>query len=324
MRIAVVGHSMVHVRQQNFFREVARLGHEVTVIAPGEWRDLRAQDRDEAAFHLRTVRHFGGEDIYQYRLVGVERALATGPHDYVYVHAEPNSQMALDGLLLAGRKHILFTWENIAGRVSLLGQEVVKRYNLVVCGNDECEAIVKPYAPRTVVLPQVGVDVEHFQARPGVLRHIPVAYIGRHVEEKGINQLLAAWPTAQTVPWTEYRQLPWRYSECQVVVNFSQDSNWWREQAMPYTSVEAICCGAVAILSDAGSIPFWHQRFAPEPDPGAVLVSWKSALALRKAIGDILQDEERRKIMTQRGREWVESYLSSRVIAKRLIEALEG
>ena len=109
---------------------------------------------------------------------------------------------------------------------------------------------------------------------------------------------------------------------CAIVVSYSQDIPCWREQAPPYVSVEAICCGAFSIVSDAGSIPFWHREFAGE-NPGVEIVSQSSLSELKQTIEAWLKYPELREQAVKLGREWVEENLSSHRIAKKLVDVLQ-
>ena len=318
--LAVIGHSLIHVRQHIFNRELSKIGIDVTLFSPGEWREQKAQNLDEGNFHIRTLRHFGGEDVYRFKFVGLEDAIREGGFDWIYVNQEPNSIVALDCSKLPYKK-ALFTWANIPSDYTPLGNQVLKEYDLVVCGNGEAQELVSEHNTSTVVLPQVGVDTVHFQARP-VKRDTSVAYIGRATQEKGTDKLLIAWPTARVLAWQSYESLPWWYSMCKIVVNYSQDVPQWREQAMPYTSMEAICCGVFSIVSDAGSIPYWHREFAGE-NPGVRIVPQNSLTELKSTIEECLSATIAREESVKAGREWVEENLSSKVIAKRLVECLE-
>ena len=324
MRLCVLGHSLIHIRQINFLREVASLGHEVLILAPGEWSEQRIgstpwHSMGEGRYQIRTLKHFGGEDVYRFKFVGVEDVLEEFNPDVLYVMQEPNSIVALDCSRLPYKK-ALFTWENLPSNYTPLGNQVLKEYDLIVCGNGEAQELVSKHNTNIVVLPQVGVDTVHFQARP-VKRDTSVAYIGRATQEKGVDKLLIAWPTARVLAWQDYLRLPWWYSQVKVIVTYSQDVESWREQAPPYVSVEGLCCRCAVVTSNAGSIPFWLGGKFATPCPGVKIVPQNDMAALKIAIGEAVASYKEDDI---RGREWVEQYLSSRVIAQKLVEALNA
>lgn len=324
MKIAVLGHSLIHPRQQKFFQYIASLGHEVLAIAPGQWGTQRLKSYNQGSFYLETCRHMGGDHHANYSFLGAIELLKTFKADWVYIQQEPYSKQAHD-VVKAGlpSKLALFTWENIVTPVpGGVGYEVLPACDLVVCGNDEAQRLVQPYARRTILALQVGVDTDHFTDRP-IKRETTVGFVGRIAEEKGVNKLAIAWPTAAFLAWKPYLKLPWWYNQIQVVVNYSQDTPQWREQAPPYTAVEAMCCGCAVIVSNAGSIPFWMKKYAGEC-PGAIMVPQDNIVELKKAIQTLVDDAPRRTKMAEAGRSWVKGYLSTPVMANNLLEAFHA
>ena len=258
MRICTISHSHIALRQQLFFREVAKQGHDVLMISPGQWRDLRTENQrthydSGGDFGLVTCRHMGGENIYTYHLLGAQALVEDFKPDWLYVQAEPGSVTSDQALQWKVDKRALFTWENI----HLMGSNSLRSYDLIVCGNADAEALVKPHNRNTALMLQVGVDTDHFQARPDVLRNVKVAYIGRRTPEKGLPYLIKAWPTAYLLDWKDYKELPWWYSQVEVVVAYSQDIPQWREQAPNYVVLEALSCGCKAVVSTTAAMVGW-------------------------------------------------------------------
>lgn len=325
VRIACVGHSLIHVRQQNFLKVLASKGHDVMACAPDEWNGQHAFDFVDGRFSLCAFSGFGQMNPYQFSLLGLGMALQRFAPDVVYAMAEPGSillDQCHDLCATNGWPYVVFTWENIALRPCRV--EILKGARVWICGNDQAAQLVSDAiggSSGVHVLPQVGVDVDHFQARPGVERSVQVGYAGRMVPEKGFVQAADAYPMIRALDWKPYLEMPWWLSTLRIIVCFSQDVPHWKEQAMPYIACEAICCGAVAVVSDGGSIPFWQRQFAGE-NPGAVVVSRGDVLGLRRAISDVLADEPRRLAMVHAGRDWVTAHLGSSAIAERLLDVL--
>ena len=324
MKLAVLGHSLAHIRQQNFFRLLTAQEHvEVTVFCPDEWGALHCAGVRLPGFSVHPLSAAGPPEPHpdRFLLLGLREELAKGGYDWVYIQQEPNSLLAAEvcRVLEGDVRKALFTWQNIP-EILALGEEVLRQMDLLVCGNDVAETTVRQWNERTVVLPQVGVDTDHFQPRE-CSRHMSVGYVGRSSAEKGIRDLLAAWPATWVLEWQDYRALPWWYSQMKTVVCYSQDTPWWREQAMPYVSMEALSCGAFPIVSDGGSIPFWHREFAGA-NPGVEVVPKGDPAALRDAIMACLDDTERTARAVAEGRAWLEEHLSNRAIARSLAEAL--
>jgi len=332
-KLAVAGHSLIHPRQQNFFLEVARaLGDEVTLLSPMQWGGQKLASYHKTAGTgtmsvwarpIWETPHGTHTSVLDgFRLANFTediQNLHLGNEDWLYVQQEPESALAREVAFMPVKcKKALFTWENILEKAT--DALVIGAYDMVMCGNDAAAQRMAPYAKSTAILPQVGVDTDHFAARP-LPREIQVAYVGRMAGEKGVKQLLDAWPNTRFLQWVEYSELPWYYSQAQVMVSFSQDTAQWREQAMPYVSCEAMACGGVAVVSDAGSIPYWHGGgFAPISP--AVIVPQGSVETLREALVALTRKTGVRERLAREGREWVETYLSSRVIARKLVEVL--
>ena len=66
MRLAVLGHSMIHIRQQNFFREVSALGHEVLLFTPGEWSEQRGVSSQDPGFTIHALSAVGPDNPNPY------------------------------------------------------------------------------------------------------------------------------------------------------------------------------------------------------------------------------------------------------------------
>ena len=329
MRLATVSHSHISLRQQLFFKELARQGHEILMLAPGQWHNLRTQDEDlqfpvVGDFQLRTCRHIGGDNIYTFQLLGAKDLIKDFEPEWLYIQQEPESMLAQESIGWAkelGCKFTLFTWQNIHFQGSY---EVLKNSDLVICGNPEAEALVKPWNPHTALILQVGVDTDHFQARPNVARDIEVAYVGRVAPEKGLPYVQRAWPTVRILEWKDFLELPWWYSQIQVVVAYSQDVPWWKEQAPNYVVLEALSCGCKAVVSDTKAMSYWLKGC-----PSVVVVEghdqpddtlrMERVVALKSGIRYALESEIRNE-----GRQWVIDRFSNPIVAKKLLEVLES
>ena len=321
----VLGHSMAHIRQQNFYREVAKLTP-VVVVAPDQWLDLRPDPVTDGDFTLVTHPLVWpawcdpkNRGILHYDAGGLADLVTQHQPDVIYVNEEPESVLVESVHRVSQKLGIpfaIFTWENIfRGHVP----ELVRDAALVVCGNDWAADIMSQKARKTEILLQVGVDTDHFSARPGVSRNINVGYAGRPVPEKGIGQLGLAYPMAQILPWTDYKYLPWFYSQVKVLVCYSQDSLYWKEQAPPFVAVEGIACGCLVVGSDGGSIPYWAKRHAGRNPAMWVGDDLVSMLGVVTQLGDV-----ERTHIAQLGRTWVEANLGSRVVAQKLVAALRA
>ena len=324
MRIATISHSHVAPRQQLFFKEVARQGHDVLMISPGQWHDYRVRDYlaqyDKGCLVFRTCRHIGQDAIYTYELLGIKEIVDDFKPDWLYIQAEAGAVQTAKALELRKCRKALFVWENI--KIPTMGIPHLEQCDLVVCGNKEAENLVKPYNANTALMLQVGIDTDHFAARPGVKRDIGVAYIGRRTPEKGLPYLLQAYPTACILDYIDFIDLPWKYSQVQVLVAYSQDIPQWNEQAPNYVVLEGLACGCKAVTSDTAAMKFWLQGA-----PGIVMVEGHlqydptiklgRVIALNKGINKALDMK-----IGDEGRQWVMDNFSNPVLAKKLVETL--
>lgn len=320
MKLVTISHSHIALRQQLFFREVAEQGHNVLVIGPGQWGKLRDGDHkvitDKGTMVFRTCRH-QGDNIYNYRLLGAKDLTEAFNPDWLYIQAEPGSVLAEEAINWKAKKRAIFTWENIRLNPSL----ALPKYDLVVCGNPDAVALVQKHNPNTHLALQVGVDTDHFAARPGVPRDVKVGYLGRDVSEKGLPYLAQAWPTVQVLEWKDFRELPWWYSRLQVIVAFSQDVPWWREQAPPYVMLEAMSCQCAGVVSSTAASTYWlgsapgviHVEGHSQPDE---VIRLDRTLRLRKGIQAALEITEAMRICN---RDYVISRFSNKVVAENLL-----
>lgn len=342
MKVLVTGHSLSHIRQQNFFREVARQGCHVVYVSPDEWKDLRPRPRPErfdngGRFEPVLLAAMGTANFnpYEFILLGLKNVIFNHRPDVIYCQQEPGSKLLGQCLKEAGDIPVVcFTWENMKhyeaspefGR--LTASEQIKACAGVVAGNDSAKSLCAPFNGNILLGPQVGVDTAHFQARPEVRRDVQVGFIGRPAPEKGAGLVKTIWPTLKILPWVDYTQLPWRMSQVQVLVCFSVDVHYWREQAMPYVACEGIACGALVVASNQGAIPFWAREYSGE-NPGVIIAGGPDNLTELKnylfTLTNSLSngDAVARETKAAAGREWVVQNLSSPVIARRLIEWLE-
>ena len=323
MKIATVSHSHIALRQQLFFREAAKQGHSVLMVSPGHWFNLRTTQQEikypDGNWELKTCKHMG-DNIYTYKLLGAKDLVEKFGPDWLYIQAEPGSLLVKEALTWNIGRRALFVWENISIKGD--GPTQLQDYDLVVCGNPEAEALIKSWNPNTTLLLQVGVDTNHFQARPNVDRNISVAYIGRAAPEKGLPYLIQAWPTVHVLEYKDFKELPWRYSQVKVIVAYSQDVPWWKEQAPSYVVLEALSCGCKVVTSDTAAMKYWLEGC-----PGVEIITGhqqpndtlrtERVIALKAGIQHALGSEIRSE-----SRDWVIERFSNPVMAKKLLEVL--
>ncbi|HZW26321.1 MAG TPA: glycosyltransferase family 4 protein [Gallionella sp.] len=235
MRLLVVGNSYLTAFAQRKYVEMKRLdpGLELRLLTPRAVPHLFQRYERECASGLSAaevidIREFFGRShmTYVFDPLHFARVLREFRPHRIHIEEDPHSAVGLETVLLARlicptAKISFFIWDNLA-RVPgfplnivkrLLTRYCLKRTELVVCGNDEGERLLrekKGYAGRAVVLPQLGLEPEPYLAPlvrplkdelsipPGV---VLLGFLGRLVPEKGILLLLEAVQRLEQANW---------------------------------------------------------------------------------------------------------------------------
>lgn len=125
--------------------------------------------------------------------------------DVIHAEEEPDSlaalQIALARKLFARQAKLVFhTWQNISRPLSWPVQRVLgitlPAANHIFCANSEAISVLRNYGYKggSSILPALGVDTTIFKPCLSKASETPftVGYLGRLVEEKGLDDLIAA------------------------------------------------------------------------------------------------------------------------------------
>jgi glycosyltransferase involved in cell wall biosynthesis len=331
---------------------------ELTAIVPPSWRDERGElalERTPAEGYqlIVTPLRFNGNFHLHYYPQLNRLLLQLRPPGHI--DEEPYnlaSFLALRSAHRAGARSVFFSWQNLKRTYpppfSWLERYALRQAAAGIVGNADSERVwrAKGYRGPLAVIPQVGVEPDVFkplEITQPTTDHFRVGYVGRFVEEKGIDVLLhalrdlggvwqadllgsgpdqarlaelaqhlqiadrvrfLAWmPSAQTVDF--YRSLD-------VLVLPSRSQPNWKEQ-FGRVLVEAMACGVPVVGSTCGEIPNVIGQ-------AGIIFPEGDALALRDRLRAVQGDVSLRRDLAQRGRQRVLACFTQEQVARQTYE----
>ncbi len=301
IRVLMVSKACVVGIYQRKLEHIAQHGIDLKVVVPPAWQDERGTTPLERAYttgytlDVLPLRFNGNFHLHFYRgLRGVIRDFK--PH-IVHIDEEPYNLATWQCLYHAkqiGAKALFFTWQNILRQYPIpfrWGERWVLRHsNYALVGTDSAGEVwrAKGYTGRMKTIPQFGTDTDLFKPQNEVIQRrngFTIGYIGRLVEEKGVQILLQAvaqlsgdWslrilgsgPYQATLVQLASQlgilervsfdsplpsqQIPAYYHRLDVLVLPSLTRSNWKEQ-FGRVLVEAMSSGVPVIGSDSGAIP---------------------------------------------------------------------
>ncbi len=310
---------VVGAYQKKLEELAAFLDIDLTVVVPPVWKDERG------ALHLEQLYTDG------YRIVVSPLAFNGHFHlhffpalpklmralrpDILHIDEEPynlSTWLAVRAARSVGARSVFFTWQNLVRRYpppfSWMEQSVLSNVAYGIAGNQEAIQVwrSKGYQGGMKVIPQFGVDPGLYPYRsPRRLDGAPlvIGYVGRLVEEKGVDLVLRAaaqleddWTIrilgsgplrsslqvlaerlaiasrVEFLPPISSTGIPQFMHGLDVLVLPSRTRTNWKEQ-FGRVLIEAMACGVPVIGSDSGEIPFVVGDAGlvfPEGDAGAL------------------------------------------------------
>ena len=343
MRVLMLSKACVVGAYQKKLEEMARLPKlELTVVVPPYWRDergvLELERQHTEGYELIVEPMALNGNFHLHFYPGLGKQMRRVQPDLVHIDEEPYNLATAQALWLArraGAKSLFFSWQNLLRRYPLpfrmMERYVLRHADYAIVGNQESGHVwrAKGYQGRQAVIPQFGVDPEIFHPSPRPEgRGFVIGYVGRLVEQKGVDLLLEALSGLEGT-WRAYvlgsgpegealrsqaqrlrlanrvsfedplpsSQMPTYYHQLDVLVIPSRTRPNWKEQ-FGRVIVEAMACGVPVIGSDSGEIPNVIG------DAGLVFPE-EQVEVLRAHLARLLGDPSLHSELSRRGRERV-------------------
>ncbi len=353
MRVLMLSKACVVGAYQKKLEEMARLPDlELTVVVPPYWRDERGtleleREHTEGYELIVEPMTFNGS-FHLHFYPGLGNQIRRVRPDLVHIDEEPYNLATAHALWLArrnGARTLFFSWQNLLRRYPLpfrmIERYVLGNVDYAIVGNKESSNVwrAKGYQGSLAIIPQFGVDPEIYLPTPRPSgRGFVVGYVGRLVEQKGVDLLLEALSGLEGT-WRAYvlgsgpesealrsqakalglahrvsfeaqipsGQMPAYYHELDALVVPSRTRPNWKEQ-FGRVIVEAMACGVPVIGSDSGEIPNVIG------DAGLVFPEERADI-LRAHLARLLGDPSLQRDLACRGRERVLAHFTQAQVA---------
>jgi len=204
--------------RRRYHQFAGRTDLDVHLLAPAHWyefgRAMTADPPDDpgVTLHVEPVRlgHFPLASWYLHYYPGLARLIRHLDPDVIHLWEEPWSVVALQATRLRGRAGLVVeTDQNILKRLPPpfqgMRSHVLRRTTFLLSRSPQATAVARACGYQGPVLPiGYGVDQEIFYALPGSSRQgaghraIRLSYVGRLVEEKGLDDVLEAMGVASS------------------------------------------------------------------------------------------------------------------------------
>ena len=357
MRVVMVSKACVTGIYQKKLEELATFPDiDLTVIVPPYWRekgrriDLERTYTEGYRLEVEDLALNGHFHLHFYPRLGARLRILRP--DILHIDEEPYNLATFQATRLAlelGAQPLFFTWQNLLRRYPFpFGW--MERYNYghaahAIAGNRDGVMVLraKGYQGPVAVIPQFGVDPEVF--RPKAAREtarpesFQIGYVGRLVEEKGVDLLLEAvvglvgdWGLSilgdgpfkprlvqlsrelglgERVTFLDplpSPEMPAYYRQLGVLVLPSRTARNWKEQ-FGRVLIEAMASATPVVGSTCGEIPNVIGE-------AGLLFPENDAPSLTSHLTRLMRDRKLAKSLAREGRERVLQHYTQRKIAQ--------
>ncbi|MBO9347878.1 MAG: glycosyltransferase family 4 protein [Chloroflexus sp.] len=206
MRVVMLSKAVVAGAYQRKLEEIARLGVELTVLAPTGWREPRVgliplERRFTSGYTLLTLPIVWNGHHHIHFYLGLRPLLNRLRPQVFHIDEESFNLatfLAMRAGVAIGARCCFYNWANIDRRYPP-PFSWFERYNLrhasyAIAGNQEAAAILRRHGYRgpLSVIPQFGVDPNLFAPSDAIRQQdtFTIGYVGRLVPEKGVADLV--------------------------------------------------------------------------------------------------------------------------------------
>lgn len=363
MRVLMISKACVVGAYQRKIEELAKFEDiELALIVPPYWlekgRKIPLERLYTSGYELLVLPMALNGHFHLHFYPGLRNQIEHFKPEIIHIDEEPYNLATFQAMRLAkkvGARALFFTWQNLLRRYPP-PFSWMERYNLnnaayAIAGNQEGKEVLraKGYRGGVAVIPQFGVDPEIYKPNGHEKRErvFCIGYIGRLVEEKGVDLLLRAlsdlpgeWRLRilgsgpqkgrleSLVQELGLRErvafdspipspgMPDYYRGLDLLVLPSRTRSNWKEQ-FGRVLIEAMATGVPVVGSDSGEIPHVIG------DAGLIFPE-DDALAFREAIEEIMGDERLRQRLAQAGRERVLERYTQAQLALETYQVYQG
>lgn len=370
MKVLMLSKALIVGAYQKKLEEIAAIdGIDLTVVVPPSWDDPASPTRLEKVhtqgYRLIVSNMWLNGNYHLHLYPGLGKIVREVRPDIFHIDEEPYNLATFHAMRLAqsvGARTVVFTWQNLFRRYpppfSWMEQYVLSHADALLVGNSEAAEVWrhKGYAGPMHLIPQFGVDPAIYYRRQRVTKRgkvsvfkrksvgppsqpaLVIGYVGRLVEEKGLEILLHAASQLKG-PWNlqilgegpdrkrleqmsqwlgisprvtfdqkmPTHHLPHYFSGLDVLVLPSVSRVNWKEQ-FGRVLIEAMACDVITVGARSGAIP------EVIGDAGLTFAEG-DARELQAQLQRLLDDVPLRKELRQKGHQRVTTRYTQAAIA---------